>query len=126
MKEYLVALLSVNFTGCAQQRPDVIKLATTLSTAGGEGLSMQYRAGYIGYGVDALSDLSDAKVIAALEAPNVPAIWRILGSDVLDDYVAACRKLDLKRGFAAVGSRSCSNQFICWSTIASSSLLSRG
>lgn len=76
----------------------MVALATKLSNEGGDGLDPQYRAGYIACGVDALNGLPNAQIIAALKADNAPGRWAILGSKALEAYVAACRKVDLKRG----------------------------
>ncbi len=67
-------------------------LATRLVDDGGQALSQQQREAYIGCGVTALSNLPDAKIDAALKAPDAPAIWDILGSEALDAYVKTCRE----------------------------------
>ena len=98
MKRFLAILSVASLTVCNSPRPAVVALATKLSNEGGDGLDPQYRAGYIACGVDALNGLPDARINAALKADNAPGRWAILGSDALDAYVAACRKVDYRRG----------------------------
>ena len=101
MRCYLVILICLS--ACAKSpSPSDIALATKLAyDTGGEPLSAQerhYRAGYIGCGSEALSELRDEQVEAALKAPGAPEVWAILGGQALAAYVRECRKVDLKRG----------------------------
>jgi hypothetical protein len=73
-------------------------LATRLAHQGSVGISKEYRDGYIPCGVKTLSKVPSKNIDAALKAPDIPAIWEILGSDTLDAYVKACRQTDLQRG----------------------------
>lgn len=102
MRCYLVILICLSACAPKSPSPSDIALATKLAyDTGGEPLSAQerhYRAGYIGCGAEALSELPDEQVKAALSAPGSPEVWAILGSPALDAYVRECRKVDLKRG----------------------------
>lgn len=94
---FTMAMFVVLTAACSSDKPAVAKLATRLANDGGEGLSQEYRKGYISCGVKALSSVPSEKIDAALQAPDVPAIWAILGSDTLNAYVKACREADLRR-----------------------------
>lgn len=74
------------------------KLANAAIPADASATYRAYRSGYVSCGEKALSHLPRARIQAALEAPDVPAVWAALGSDALDRYVATCADVDLKRG----------------------------
>ena len=94
----LTVLMLAVLTACSSNSDSVTKLATRLANEGGVALSQEYRIGYITCGEKALSDVPAIQIHAALEAPDVPAMWEILGSDTLDAYVKACRETDVQRG----------------------------
>jgi hypothetical protein len=100
MRLFYLISIAVLTTSCgAEPSPAVHALAVRLiEEGGGSGLPQEYLNGYLDCGVRALSTLPDDKIEAALEAPDGPAIWEILGSKALDDYVKVCRELDIKRG----------------------------
>ncbi len=94
MKMLLAPLLILALAACASQDAATTALAVRLATENGEPPSAAVRKAVIDCGVEALGDIPTAKIEAALKAPDVPAIWDILGSDALDTYVATCRKAD--------------------------------
>ena len=98
MAKHFTILMLAFLTACSSNHDSVTMLASRLAHEGSVGLSREYRDGYIPCGMKALSKVSSKKIDAALEAPDVPAIWEILGSDTLDRYVKACRQADLQRG----------------------------
>lgn len=95
MKQHLFPLLIFSMTACGSNDRAVTALATRLANEGGNGLSQDYRNGYIACGVKALSQIPPEEIDAALRAPDAPTIWKILGGDALDDYVRVCRDADL-------------------------------
>ncbi|WP_162928195.1 hypothetical protein [Sphingopyxis terrae] len=98
MAKHLTILMLALLTACSSNSDSVTMLATRLAHQDSVGLSKEYRDGYIPCGVKTLSKVPSKKIDAALEAPDVSAIWEILGSDTLDAYVKACRQTDLQRG----------------------------
>jgi hypothetical protein len=98
MARHFTILILTVMTACSSNSGSVTMLATRLANEGGVGLTQDSRNGYIPCGVKTLSDVPSKQIDAALQAPDVPAIWEILGSDTLDAYVKACKQTDLQRG----------------------------
>lgn len=96
--KHFTILVLVFMAACSSDKDSVTMLAARLAHEGGVGPSKEYRDGYIPCGEKVLSQVPSKQIDAALEAPDVIAIWEILGSDTLDAYVKACKQTDLERG----------------------------
>lgn len=97
MKITIAALALVMIAGCTTNDSEASSLATRLAGMGGSNLSKEERTVYIDCGKEALAALPKYRLRDALKATDAPAIWKILGSNALDQYVQACRKVDLNR-----------------------------